>query len=72
MKKVFYLDGIDCVVCAGKLEEKIKKISGVNEANLNFLLGKLVVEIDENLEKEVENNILKTIKKFDKQISIEY
>lgn len=71
MKKTFILNEIDCAVCAGKLENKIKNLDGVKSANLNFLLGKLVVEISENDEEKIIKNILKTIKNFDRRIEIE-
>ncbi len=72
MKKVYSLSEIDCVVCAGKLEDKIKKLDGVNSASLNFFAGKLVVEIDDNNAENISNNIIKTIKKFDRNIKVEY
>lgn len=44
MRKVFKLDEIDCAVCAGKLEEAIKKLDGVQDAKINFLTQKLTLE----------------------------
>ena len=41
MRKVFKLDEIDCAVCAGKLEDAIKKLDGVQDAKINFLTQKL-------------------------------
>ena len=43
MRKVFKLDEIDCAVCAGKLEEAIKKLDGVQDAKINFLTQKLTL-----------------------------
>ncbi len=40
MRKVFKLDEIDCAVCAGKLEDAIKKLDGVEDAKINFLTQK--------------------------------
>ena len=37
MRKSFKLDEIDCAVCAGKLEDAIKKLDGVTDAKVNFL-----------------------------------
>ena len=44
MRKVFKLDEIDCAVCAGKLEDAIKKLDGVQDAKVNFLTQKLTLE----------------------------
>ena len=44
MRKVFKLDEIDCAVCAGKLEDAIKKLDGVQDAKINFLTQKLTLE----------------------------
>lgn len=36
MKREFVLEGLDCVNCAAKIEEKVSKIEGINFANVNF------------------------------------
>ena len=43
MRKVFKLDEIDCAACAGKLEDAIKKLDGVEDAKINFLTQKLTL-----------------------------
>ena len=47
MRKVFKLDEIDCAVCAGKLEDAIKKLDGVEDAKINFLTQKLTPVADD-------------------------
>ena len=47
MKKKFKLQDLDCANCAAKMEEKIKKIDGVADASISFMLQKLVIEADE-------------------------
>lgn len=47
MRKVFKLDEIDCAVCAGKLEDAIKKLNGVEDAKINFLTQKLTLVADD-------------------------
>ena len=34
MKKKFKLEDLDCANCAAKMEDAIKKIAGVNDANV--------------------------------------
>ncbi|MGI6085569.1 MAG: heavy metal translocating P-type ATPase [Acetivibrionales bacterium] len=47
IKRDYELTGISCVNCAGKIEAGIKKLEGVKDANLNFTLSKLSVELTE-------------------------
>lgn len=47
MRKVFKLDEIDCAVCAGKLEDAIKKLDGVEDAKINYLTQKLTLVADD-------------------------
>ena len=56
MKMTFKFDGIDCAVCALKLEDKIKKVNGVNSCNINFLANRLDLDLDnkEDLDKIVD------------------
>ena len=44
MKKKFKLEDLDCANCAAKMEEAIKKIEGVNDASVNFLAQKMMVD----------------------------
>lgn len=56
MRKSFKLDEIDCAVCAGKLENAIKKLDGVADAEVNFLTQKLTLEAaDEAFESVLES-----------------
>ena len=41
MKKKFKLEDLDCANCAAKMEEAIKKIPGVNDANVSFMTQKM-------------------------------
>ena len=48
MKKKFAIEGIDCANCAAKMEDAIKKIDGVNDANVSFMAQKLTIDADES------------------------
>lgn len=65
MKKIFRLEGVDCGVCAAKIESKINKLKGVEEANFNLLLEKLVVEFKEEPTDELLAEIKKTCEKVE-------
>jgi len=63
MKKVYKLRDLDCANCAAKMEASIKKIPGVTNASVNFMMQKLTIESDtedfDTLLKEVEKVIAK-------------
>lgn len=44
MKKKFKLEDLDCANCAAKMEEAIKKIDGVSDANVSFMAQKMTIE----------------------------
>lgn len=44
MKKRFKLEGLECANCAAKMERAINELDGVNEATVNFMTQKLVIE----------------------------
>ena len=47
MKKKFKLEDLDCANCAAKMEEAIKKIPGVNDANVSFMTQKMTVDAED-------------------------
>ena len=38
---------VDCANCAAKVEAAVKKIDGVNDATVNFMTQKLVLDADD-------------------------
>ena len=58
MKVNFILDGVDCAVCASKLERAINKLDYIKSASLNFVDLKLYIETIDDFtksEQELEN-----------------
>lgn len=49
MKKKFKMQGLDCANCAAKMEQSIKKLSGVNSASVNFMTQKLVLDAEDGV-----------------------
>ena len=54
-KKTLKIDGMTCSACANRVERFVKKLDGVNDANVNFATETLSVEFDE--EKSNNENI---------------
>ena len=48
MKKKFKLQDLDCANCAAKMEDAIKKVPGVNDANVSFMMQKMTVDAEDD------------------------
>lgn len=70
MKKTFKLEGLDCASCASKIETAIQKIPGVNNATVNFMTTKMIIEGDDEKFSEIIENATSIVKKVDSDISI--
>ncbi|SFG13998.1 cation transporter [Oribacterium sp. WCC10] len=70
MKKKFKCD-IDCANCAAKVEEAIKKIEGVNDAKVNFVMQKFTLDADEEKFEEILKLAVETGKKIEPDFSVE-
>ena len=67
MKKKFKVENLDCAHCAAKMEEAIKKIPGVEDAVMNFMMQKLTLEISDNADM---NDILDKAQEAISKVSI--
>ncbi|MCI1478479.1 MAG: heavy metal translocating P-type ATPase [Clostridium beijerinckii] len=47
-KKAFKIEGMTCSACANRVERFVKKLDGINSANVNFATETLNVEFDES------------------------
>lgn len=45
-KRVIHIKGIDCANCAAKIQRKVEKLPGVNNAVMDFVSGRLTIDID--------------------------
>ena len=71
MKKVFRLTEIDCPVCAGKVQDLISKIDGVQSARVDFLVLKLTIEAEEKDFPTIMKQAEKAVKKIEPDCDIE-
>ena len=70
MKKTFKLIDLDCANCAAKMEEAIKKIDGVKDANVNFMTQKLTLEADDDRFEEILEEAARVIAKVEPDCEI--
>ena len=56
---------VDCANCAAKVEEAVKKIDGVNDATVNFMAQKLVLDADDARFDEILQEVIAVAKKVE-------
>ena len=65
MKKVYKLEDLDCANCAQKMENAIKKIDGVEDASVSFLMQKLTITAVESRFDDIMKQVVKTCRKVE-------
>lgn len=70
MKRKFKCE-IDCAACAAKVEDAIKKIDGVTDAKVNFLMQKFTLEAEDERFDEILKTAIETGKKIEPDFSVE-
>ncbi len=70
MKKTYKID-VDCANCANLMENAAKKTEGVQNATVNFMTQKMIVEFDEGKEPaSVMQDVVKACKKVEPDCEI--
>ena len=64
MKKRYKFE-VDCANCAAKVEEAVKKIDGVNDATVNFMAQKMVLDADDARFDEILKEVIAAAKKVE-------
>ncbi|AEB06747.1 Heavy metal transport/detoxification protein [Coriobacterium glomerans PW2] len=59
MRKTFKLDEIDCASCALKLERAIRRVDGVQDASINFMMQRLTLEAADERFEEVLDRVVR-------------
>ena len=70
MKYTFIVEDIDCGNCANKIEAALNKEDYINEASLNFILKKLVVDSKEEDKERLREKIEKLARHIEKGVRI--
>lgn len=70
MKKSFKIE-VDCANCANLVEEAVKKVEGVKDANISFMTQKMKVEFEDDCDPHaVLAEMLKVGKKIEPDFEI--
>ena len=70
MKKVYMLEDLDCANCALKMEDGIKKIDGVVNAEVNFMTQKMTIETEADNQKKIMKEVVKICRKIEPDCTI--
>ena len=70
MKKRFELVDLDCANCAAKMEDAIKKVDGVKDATVSFVMQKMTVEADDARFDDIMKEIVKVCKRVEPDCEI--
>lgn len=65
MKKVFRLEDLDCAHCAQKMEDGIRKLDGVKDVKVNFIMQKMTLEADDEKFDDVVKAAVQICKKIE-------
>ena len=65
MKKKFKLQDLDCANCAAKMEEAIKKIPGVHDANVSFMSQKMIIDAEDDKFDEIMKEVVSVCAKVE-------
>ena len=68
MKRIYKIE-IDCANCANKIENKLKKLDGINSVNINFIMSKMTIDYKDNINIEEK---LKEIIKISKKVDLDF
>ena len=71
MKKTYKIE-IDCASCATKCEDASRKVNGVSDVNINFMMQKMKVEFADDADVDkIMKNVTKACKKVESDFEIE-
>ncbi len=70
MKKTYNLEDLDCAVCAEKMTNAIRKIDGVEEADVSFLMQKLTISAADDRFDDIMKQVIKACKKIEPDCKI--
>ena len=63
MKRSYPLEDLDCAVCAEKMADAIRRIDGVESADVSFLMQKLTLTAEDERFDEILKKAVKACKK---------
>ena len=65
MRKTFEVEDLDCANCAAKMEEAIKKLTGVKRDSVNLIPEQLILDAEDSQFDEILQAAVKCIAKVE-------
>lgn len=69
MRKTYKIE-VDCANCAAKIEDAVKKIDGIGDAVVNFMMQKIIIDFDDISEKDMIKEVVKTARKIERDFEL--
>ena len=69
MKKAYKIE-VDCAVCAGKVQDAMSKVEGVNSVTVNFMTQKMIIDINDSNFDDVLAKAVKVAKKVEPDFEV--
>ncbi|MDR1617188.1 MAG: cation transporter, partial [Syntrophomonadaceae bacterium] len=70
VKKEYFLEGLQCAHCAGNIETEVRKLHGVSEATVNFVIKTLHIESDAGAAGDLSGKVDAIAKKYEPDIIV--
>jgi len=70
MEKVYFLQGLGCANCAGKIETAVKKLDGVLAASVNFMTTTLKLSVRDGYSGDISAAVEKVVHKYEPEIVV--
>ena len=69
MRKTYKIE-VDCANCSAKIEDAVKKIEGIGDAVVNFMMQKIIIDFDDISEKDMIKEVVKTARKIERDFEL--
>lgn len=70
MKRTFILEDLDCAHCAQKIQDKVAKLEGVSNCTVTFLTQKLVYDVEDDKNEQVEKEMKKLVADMEPDVTV--
>lgn len=70
MRRTFILEDLDCANCARKIQDKVATLDGVSNCTVTFLTTKMVYDVEDDKDAEVEKEMRKIVKQLEPDVEV--
>ena len=70
MIKSYKIENLDCANCARKMEERARKVHGVDNVTINFMTEKIKIDADSALFPFIVDDVEKVCQQIEKDVEI--